>query len=130
MSCLEDKSIQKIHKELGVIPLKPIKSKVEVIREYGYPILSKETANKICLLQNPTDKNKTVRHAIITGETGEYGGNRTGSRMKMSQKWLNKFGGADEEGAALGYAAAPFKVSDKCCYYLKEKPCELYAREN
>lgn len=29
---------------------------------------------KIELLQNPTEKNKTVRHAIITGETGEYGG--------------------------------------------------------
>lgn len=130
VSALEDKSIREIHKELGVIPLKPIKSKVEVIREFGYPILSKETANKIHLLQNPTDKNKTVRHAIITGETGEYGGNRTGTRMKMSNKWLQKFGGADPEGAALGYAAAPFSVSDKCCYYLKERPCDIYAKEN
>lgn len=130
VSCLEDKSIQAIHRQLGVIPLKPIKSKVEVIREFGYPIISKETANKIHLLQNPTDRNKTVRHAIITGETGEYGGNRTGTRMKMSQKWLSKFGGADAEGAALGYSAATFKVSDKCCYYLKEKPCAIYAKEN
>lgn len=130
VSCLEDKSIQAIHQQLGVIPLKPIKSKVEVIREFGYPILSKETANKIHLLQNPTPQNTTVRHAIITGETGEYGGNRKNTRMKMSQKWLEKFGGADPEGAALGYKAAPFLVSDKCCYYLKEKPCDLYAKEN
>lgn len=130
VSCLEDKSIQRVHQNIGVISLKPVKSKVEVIREFGYPILSKETANKINLLQNPTEKNKTVRHAIITGETGEYGGNRTGSRMQMSQKWLELFGGADEEGAALGYKAAPFKVSDKCCYYLKEKPCDNYAKEN
>lgn len=36
VSSLEDKSIQKIHKELGVIELKPLKSKVEVIREFGY----------------------------------------------------------------------------------------------
>ena len=53
VSCLEDKSIQAIHRQLGVIPLKPLKSKIEVIKEYGYPILRKETANKIHLLQNP-----------------------------------------------------------------------------
>lgn len=108
--------------------LTPIKPKVQVIQEFGWPVLSKEIAGKIALLQNPSDKNRTVRHAIITGETGEYGGNQKHSRMKMSQKWLEKFGGADAEGAALGYAAAPFKVSDRCCYYLKEKPCDDWAK--
>ena len=75
-SSLEDVSIQKVHKELGVEVIRPYKSKVDVIKEFGYPILSKEIAAKIELLQNPSDQNKTVRHAIITGETGEYGGNR------------------------------------------------------
>lgn len=130
VSALEDKSIQQVHKQLGVISLKPIKNKSDVIREFGYPVLSKETAGKIELLQNPTPRNVTVRHAIITGETGAYGGFRTGTRMKMSKKWLKKFGGADEEGAAMGYQAAPFKVSNKCCYYLKEKPCDDYAKRN
>ena len=137
VSSLEDKSIQRVHRALGIQSLKSAKkpdgrhwTKVEVIKEFGYPILSKEIAGKISLLQNPSEKNATVRHAIITGETGAYGGNQKNSRMKMSQKWLEKFGGADEEGAALGYAAAPFKVSDKCCYYLKEKPCNDYAKES
>lgn len=130
VSALEDKSIIKVHKALGVEAIRPLKKKTDVIKEYGFPILSKEIAGKIDLLQHPTEKNATVRHAIITGETGEYGGNRTGTRMKMSQKWLEKFGGADEEGAAKGYAAAPFLVSDKCCYYLKEKPCDDWAREH
>lgn len=89
--------------------LTPIKPKVQVIREFGWPVLSKEIAGKIALLQNPSDKNRTVRHAIITGETGEYGGNQKHSRMKMSQKWLEKFGGADAEGAALGYAEPPLQ---------------------
>lgn len=110
--------------------LHPLKSKIEVLQEYGWPILSKEKAQKISHLQNPTPKNATVRHAIITGETGAYGGYRTGSRMKLPQKWLELFGGADAEGAALGYKAAPFKVSDRCCYYLKEKPCNDWAREH
>ena len=129
-SSLEDKSIQAIHRQLGVENVKPLRSKVSVIREFGFPVLSKEIAGKIELLQHPTDKNATVRHAIITGETGEYGGNRTGTRMKMSDKWLKLFGGADEEGRALGYQAAPFKVSEKCCYYLKEKPCDIWAKEH
>jgi hypothetical protein len=142
VSYLEDASIQKVHKQLGIECLKPIVkgtrengtpiywTKDSVIREHGFPVLSKEIAAKIELLQNPTEKNATVRHAIITGETGAYGGNRTNTRMKLSQKWLDKFGGADAEGAELGYAAAPFKVSSKCCYYLKERPCDLWAKEH
>lgn len=130
VSALEDKSIIAVHRAIGVESIRPLKPKTEIIREYGYPVLSKEIAGKISLLQNPSEKNKTVRHAIITGETGEYGGFRKGTRMQLSQKWLQKFGGADAEGAALGYDAAPFKVSDRCCYYLKEKPCDDWAREH
>jgi hypothetical protein len=130
VSALEDKSIQAVHKALGVEALKPLRSKAAVIKEFGFPVLSKEIAGKIMLLQNPSEKNKTVRHAIITGETGEYGGNRTGTRMQLQGKWLRLFGGADAEGAALGYQAAPFKVSDRCCYYLKEKPCDIWAKEH
>lgn len=129
-SVLEDKSIQRVHEALGVEGVKPLRSKVEVIREFGFPVLSKEIAGKIMLLQNPSEKNATVRHAIITGETGEYGGNRKDTRMKLPKKWLERFGGADEEGRALGYRAAPFKVSDRCCYYLKEKPCDIWAKEH
>lgn len=128
VSALEDKSIQKVHKALGVQALHPLKPKVSVIREFGWPVLSKEVAGKISLLQHPSDKNATVRHAVITGETGAQGGYRSGTRMKMADQWLQKFGGADTEGAALGYQEADFLVSDKCCYYLKEKPCDNYRK--
>lgn len=107
--------------------LQPLKPKVQVIREFGWPVLSKEIAGKIALLQNPTQDNATVRHAILTGETGEYGGWKSESRMQLSRRWLALFGGADAEGAEQGYAAAPFRVSDRCCYYLKEKPCDDWA---
>ena len=112
------------------IVLKPLKSKIEVLQQYGWPVISKEKARHIDALQNPTEKNATMRHAIITGETGAYGGFKKNSRMKLPQKWLNLFGGADPEGAALGYQAAPFQVSDKCYYFLKEKPCSDWAREH
>ena len=128
VSALEDKSIQAVHKQLGVEALKPLKSKVEVIREFGWPVLSKELASKISLLQRPSEKNATVRHAIITGETGAYGGYRKGTRMKMPQKWLELFGGYENERESVHYRTPDFLVSDRCCYYLKEKPCADYAK--
>lgn len=130
VSTLEDKSIQEVHKQLGVLSLLPSKSKSDVIREYGFPVLSKEIAGKISLLQNPTKKNITVRHAIVTGETGEYGGYRKNTRMKLSQKWLNKFGGYANEQYGTSYQTPDFLVSDKCCYYLKEKPCNDYSKNS
>lgn len=137
VSSLEDKSIQKVHKALGVISLPPAKredgrywNKREVIRQFGFPIISKETANKISLLQHPSPDNATVRHAIITGETGEYGGFRTGTRMQLARKLLELFGGPENEREGTHYKTAPFLVSDKCCYYLKEKPCNDYAKES
>ena len=137
VSSLEDSSIQKIHKQLGVISLSPSKredgrhwTKAAIIQEFGFPVLSKEIAAKIELLQNPTEKNATVRHAIITGETGAYGGYQKNSRMKMSQKWLDKFAGYENENEGVNYQIAPFKVSSKCCYYLTEKPCDDWAKEN
>lgn len=130
-STLEDASIQKVHKELGVINVKPLRSKVDVIQEFGFPILSKKIANKIDTIQHPTEKNKTVRHAIITGECGEQGGYSVNSKMQLPKTYLELFGGLDEEGKALGYKAPKdFKVSDKCCYYLKEAPCDIWAKEN
>lgn len=133
ISILEDKSIQEVHRTFdNFIFLKPLKSKVSVIKEFGYPVISKDKAGKIHLLQNPTEKNQTVRHAIMTGETGALGGYKTrdtGSRMRLPQKWLNLFGGPENERYGTNYQTAPFKVSSECCYWMKEKPADLYAKE-
>lgn len=142
VSHLEDKSIQDVHKALGIERLKSAVHHVDgsgrkyhwvkpqIIQEFGFPVLSKEIAAKIELLQNPSEKNTTVRHAIITGETGEYGGFQKDSRMKLSQRWLEKFGGYENENEGVNYQIAPFLVSSKCCYYLKEKPCDDWAKAN
>ena len=65
-STLEDKSIQKVHRQMGCICVQPLKPKVRILQEEGFPVLSKRIANKINTIANPTEKNKTVRHAIIT----------------------------------------------------------------
>ena len=136
-STLEDQSIQRIHKALGIINVPPLRkedgsfwSKTKVIQEFGFPAISKEVAAKIELLQNPTEKNKTVRHAIITGETGEYGGWQKDSKMKLNRRWLELFGGYENETERCDYKIPNFKVSSKCCYYLKEKNCDNWGKEH
>lgn len=131
ISSLEDKTVQAVHKQLkNMVFLKPYKSKVQVIREHGYPVISKEKAGKIQMLQRPTEKNATVRHAIMTGETGAYGGYRKGTKMKLPLKWLKLFAGPENDKYGTNYQTAPFKVSPDCCYYMKEKPADDWAKEN
>lgn len=130
VSGLEDKSIQKVHKALGITILKSYKTKVEVLNEIGFPVISKRIAGKIALLQNPSEKNKTVRHAIITGECGKLGHFQKNSRMKLPQKWLRLFGGYENENEGVHYQKPNFKVSNDCCYWLKEKPCDDWAKEH
>lgn len=134
VSSLEDKSIQAIHATLNnFVVLKPLKSKIEVLKECGYPVISKDKALKIQIIQNPTEKNQTMRHAIMTGVTGERGGWRTretGSFFRLPQKWLELFGGPENERYGTHYRTAPFKVSPDCCYWMKERPCNIYSRES
>lgn len=128
ISMLEDKSIQEVHKALGITRILPEKSKREVINNIGFPVISKRIAGKIDTLQHPTEKNQTVRHAIITGECGKQGHYAKNSRMKLPQKWLELFGGYENEREGVNYKTAPFLVSNKCCYYLKEKPADDWAK--
>lgn len=128
VSGLEDRSIIEIHKKIGVEILKPGKSKQKVLEEFGFPVISKRVAGKIETLQHPTERNKTVRHAIITGECGAQGHFAKNSRMKLPKKWLEKFAGYENENEGVNYRIAPFKVSNKCCLYMKEKPCDEWAK--
>lgn len=130
VSGVEDKSIQKVHRALGVEIVKSYKSKVEVLNDIGFPVISKKIAGKIDILQHPTDKNKTVRHAIITGECGAQGHFAKNSRMKLPQKWLRLFGGYENENENVNYQKPDFLVSSDCCYWLKEKPCDDWAKEH
>lgn len=130
VSGVKDKSIQEVHKQLGIERVKSYKTKVQVINEVGFPVISKKIAGRIDLLQHPTQENKTVRHAIITGECGKQGHFAKNSRMQLPKKWLELFGGPENENEGVNYQTAPFKVSNKCCYFLKEKPCDDWAKEH
>lgn len=130
VSSLEDKSIQNVHKEMGVIEIKPLKSKKQVIDEYGYPIISKLMSAKISRLQKPNDTSPIIK-AYMTGEEGAWGHYKTNPKFKIPDKWLELFGGLYQEFRPdLECKTAPFKVSDQCCFWLKEEPARRYQEEH
>lgn len=135
VSALEDLSIQRIHKQLGVKRIQPDMNFVQVLNTFGFPVLSKQLAGKIEHLQIPreeADQRKLYyNHALMTGETGPWGGFVYSESMKLDDEILELFGGhyADDR-PDLCCKCAPFKVSDRCCEVMKEAPSRRYQQEH
>lgn len=132
VSILEDKSIREIHKLIpGMVFVKPYKTKIRVLREYGFPVISKEKARKIENLQKPDNPKQTYIHAIMTGQMGEQGKFKQSNKIKLPEKWIKLFGGMyAHHRPDLECQTAPFKVSPVCCKWLKEKPMQDWQKEN
>jgi len=90
----------------GVISIKPKLTFSQVIKKYGYPVVSKEQSDFIRDYRTTkSEKLKNIR----------WNGNKW-NRGKISEKW--KY-----------LVDAPFKISDKCCDYLKKEPAHRYEKE-
>ena len=83
----------------------------QVIEDYGYPIVSKEQSCYIDQYRNTG--NEKLRDARWNGKTG-YSNSGVG---KISEKW--KY-----------LVDAPFKISDRCCYFLKKQPIKRYEKKS
>jgi 3'-phosphoadenosine 5'-phosphosulfate sulfotransferase (PAPS reductase)/FAD synthetase len=83
----------------NITVVKPKKSFVEVIRQYGYPAISKEQSRYIYDVQNPEHSCEKVRKQRLS-EKGNF---------HISKKWRFLIN-------------SEFKLSNKCCYYLKKAP--------
>lgn len=117
VSSIEDTTVRAVHKHYNIIDVKPIKSKYHVIRDIGYPLFSKEISRKINVIQNPTSKNVIYRNAILNGITAD---GRVTTITKLPNKYIKMFNsGCFDE----------CKISDKCCYYLKEKPMNDFYKQ-
>jgi len=132
VSALEDRSIQRVHRQMeNMIFLMPYKSKVQVLKEFGYPVISKMKARKIEHLQKPDNPKQTFIHALMTGDMGAQGKFQHSDKIKLPDKWLKLFGGLyNDHRPDLECKTAPFKVSDRCCYWMKEKPVDDFAKQN
>lgn len=83
----------------NVIWLKPTKSYEEIINQYGYPIISKEISKIVYALRNYS----------LSPNYKEQQLKRLGNKWQFLLK-------------------APFKISDRCCYYLKKSIAIKYEK--
>ena len=113
---LEYPEIQKFAiSQPNVVTVRPEMRFDEVIKKYGYPVVSKEVSQVVheCKRSNPGTKLKTIRMKRLNGELLDKNGNK--SRYNC-EKW--KF---------LLYA--PFDTSERCCDVMKKKPTKAYAKQ-
>lgn len=83
-----------------------------VLEKYGFPVVSKTTAQKLSRLSNP-DISERHKFLLMGGITED--GRK--SRYRLADKWKYLLN-------------APFKISDKCCDIMKKEPAKRYEREN
>lgn len=82
--------------------IRPEKSYAKVIKEYGYPIISKKVSNYI----------EDIR--------------KTKSNYIYNLRLMNNINGAGLPFAYQYLIEAPFKISDKCCQIIKKNPLKKY----
>lgn len=85
--------------------IRPQMSFREVLKQYGYPVISKEQASYIEDIRTGTEVLKLRR---LNGDNK--------GRYKLAAKWHFMIN-------------APFKVSDKCCDVMKKKPAKEYEKK-
>jgi 3'-phosphoadenosine 5'-phosphosulfate sulfotransferase (PAPS reductase)/FAD synthetase len=93
----------------GVTCLRPEMTFKKVLETYGYPVASKEVAQKLWEYRHT--KSEKLRNKRWNGDDNRY---RSG---KIPEKW--KF-----------LADAPFETCHKCCDVMKKKPMKRYERES
>jgi 3'-phosphoadenosine 5'-phosphosulfate sulfotransferase (PAPS reductase)/FAD synthetase len=86
--------------------LRPKKSFRDVLSQYGYPVVSKETAQKIYEIRH-THSDK-LRNRRMNGDIKGHG--------KIGEKWKKLID-------------APFKISHMCCTVMKKRPIHKYEME-
>jgi len=94
----------------NVIWLKPTMRFDQLIKEYGYPVISKEVANALYYAKKDS---RWAKNMLL-------GLDPDGTYNTFKQRYV-KWGFLQD---------APFKISDRCCSILKEKPLKLYQKTN
>jgi len=106
---LEYPEIKEFVKSIGNVEvLIPKMNFTEVIKKYGYPVISKNVSRYVRDLQNPTDKNKRTRDVRL-GKTNSKVGT-------LAKKWMY-------------LVDAPFKCSEQCCDIMKKNPIKDFEKK-
>lgn len=85
--------------------LKPELDFVNIIRNYGYPVISKQVSHNAQIAKNKPNGKLAKRY---------FSGELKGSRFDMTRyRWL---------------IDAPFKVTDRCCNIMKKNPSHKFSK--
>ena len=93
----------------NVIWLKPKFTFWQVVEKYGWPVVSKETSQKI--YEARTTKSAKLLHKRLHGDNNKY---KSG---KIPNKWQYLID-------------APFKISHRCCHWLKIEPIHRFEKQS
>lgn len=100
---LEYPEIRKFVKTIDNIEwVRPKMSFPQVLKKCGYPVISKVQSHYIFQYRNT--KSSYLKNRLWNGKNG---------RFKISEKW--KY-----------LVNAPFKISERCCYWLKKRPAHYF----
>jgi len=94
--------------------VRPKKSFKQVLEEYGYPVISKEVAQRIAGARNGSECYK-CKLGLIDSYKGKP--NPYENSMFNYKKWQFLYD-------------APFKISPRCCDVIKKEPLKRYEREH
>ena len=88
-----------------------------VLEKYGYPLISKEVAKRVCEYRNAEAKGNLEKSCAYK----EFNGLRTqtdGTGKSLYNKSKYKY-----------LTDAPFKISHKCCLIMKETPAKIFEKQ-
>jgi len=92
--------------------IRPERTFAQVINQWGWPLVSKQTAHYVYGCYKKVGfNNKVYRKRLLTGKSADG----TKSKFKIPKKWK-------------WLVDAPFRVSDHCCEILKIKPVRQYEK--
>lgn len=114
---LEYPEVRTFAEQMGVTIIRPPKTFAEVVREEGYPILSKNIASAILQARKFDMTGKNRRYM-----TGDFRVMRKDGSLGRSMFDKSKW----QRLAELG----DFRISDRCCNRMKKQPMRKFEREH
>lgn len=120
--------VQFVRKQNNVVWAKPRKSFSELIKEDGYPVVSKKVSRMLKDLKNPTEKNQKIRSLYMSNYAlNKHGGLRV-KIVKDGKLSLVKNNSFKLPNKYKYLIDSEFKISNKCCDYLKKYPMKDYEK--
>lgn len=95
-----------VKKQSNIVWLKPKMNYQQVVKKYGFAVISKEVSQKVNELKHT--KSEKLRNIRLYGSEKGHG--------KLAKKWHH-------------LAEAPFDISHKCCDVLKKDPAKRFEKE-